>query len=37
MTADRPVHWQGTDQSWREIVDLHAGLETGALWPEGEV
>jgi hypothetical protein len=36
MNAEHAVRWQGTDESWREIVDLHAGLETVALWPEGE-
>ena len=33
MAAERVVRWQGTDESWREIVDLHDGLETVALWP----
>jgi hypothetical protein len=36
MAADRAVRWQGTEESWREIVDLHSGLETVALWPEGK-
>ena len=35
MAAERVVRWQGTDESWREIVDLHDGLETVALWPPG--
>jgi hypothetical protein len=36
MAAERVVRWQGTDESWREIVDLHDGLETVALWPPGQ-
>ena len=31
--TDRAVQWQRTDESWREIVALYAGLETVALWP----
>jgi hypothetical protein len=35
-TAVTGVQWRGTDDSWRELVKLYAGLESVALWAPNE-
>jgi hypothetical protein len=36
MTTGRAVRWDGTDQSWRAIVELYDGLESVAFRPTDE-